>query len=121
MDTTLSPITVQIIVSMLIPIVIGLLTKSTLPGSVKAVGLLIANSVAALIIAATVDGGGAVISQTTFFQWAIGLAIAVASYFGVYEPMRLTSKPDGVLAPNVGIGPVTHDHDHDHDHHSTGE
>jgi len=108
-DTTLSPFTVQIIVSMLIPILIGIITKATLPSSVKAVMMLVFNAVAALVIANTVDGGGAVISQATFQQWAIGLAISVASFFGVYSPMKISSHPDGYLAPHVGIGPAEPD------------
>lgn len=109
MDTTLSPITVQIIVSMLIPIAIGLITKATLSSGVKTVLLLIANSVAALVIAATTEDGGAVITQATFFQWAIGLVIAIATYAGVYVPWKLTSRADGILAPNFGIGPSNPD------------
>jgi len=105
MDTTLSPLTVQIIVSMLIPIAIGLLTKSTLSSGVKAVMMLVFNGVAALIIAHTVEDGGAVITQATFFQWAIGLVVAIATYAGVYVPWKLTSRSDGKLAPNKGIGP----------------
>lgn len=106
MDTTLSPLTVQIIASLIIPIITGLATKFTLSSGVKAVITIVLSSVSTLIIANTVDGGGAVITQAVFLQWIIGVIIALSTYGGFYKPLNLTSStPDGLLAPNKGIGP----------------
>ena len=106
MDTTLSPLTVQIIASVLIPIVTGLATKYTLSSGVKAIITLVLTSVSTLIIANTVDGGGAVFTQEVLAQWAIGRVIALATYGGFYKPVGLTSStPEGLLAPSKGIGP----------------
>ena len=105
MDFTLSPFTVQIIASVLIPILTGLLTRVTLSSGVKGLITLVLNAIAALVITATVADGTAVISQVTFQQWALGLAISIATYVGVYRPAGVTSSdPAGKLAPQRGIG-----------------
>jgi hypothetical protein len=99
---------VMFVISLLIPIVNGLLTKYTFPSSVKAVITIVLNAVAALVVTATQADGTAVISNTALLTFIFGTTISVVSYLGLYKPTGLTSStPDGKLAPNTGAGPAT--------------
>jgi hypothetical protein len=101
----LSALTVQVVLALVIPIVTGLLTKYSVPSAVKGLTTLVLNAVAALVTTATLADGTAVISKPTFIAWMLGLVVSVATYAGVYAPAGLTSsRPDGKLAPNFGIG-----------------
>jgi small basic protein len=98
---------VMLVISLLIPIVNGLLTKYTLPSSVKAVITIVLNAVAALIVTATQADGTAVFSNTALMTFVFGTTISVMSYLGLYKPVGLTSsKSDGKLGPSTGIGPT---------------
>lgn len=99
---------VMLVISLLIPIVNGLLTKYTLPSSVKAVATIVLNAVAALVLTATQADGTAVISNTALLTFVYGTTISIVSYLGLYKPVGLTSStPDGKLAPTKGAGPST--------------
>jgi hypothetical protein len=99
----ISSLTVQLILSMVIPLVVGLLTKISTSSGVKAVLMLVLNAVQTLIVQATMADGTAIIDQSTFIAWALALVVSVATYFGVYKPLNITSStPDGKLAPNSG-------------------
>lgn len=100
----ISALSVQIILGMLVPLVVGLLTKFTTSSGVKAVIMLILNAVQTLIVQATMADGTAIIDQSTFIAWALALVVSVATYFGVYKPLDLTSStPEGKLAPKTGL------------------
>lgn len=97
---------VMFVVSLLIPIANGLLTKYTLSSGVKAVITIVLNAVAALVLTATQADGTAVISNSTLLTFVFGTIVSVVSYLGLYKPVGLTSSvPDGKLAPRSGVGP----------------
>lgn len=101
---SLSALSVSLVVSLFIPVLVGLLTKSSLSSGLKGLGMLVLNAVNALVVSAVVADGTAVVSKETFVAFALSLAISVASYTGVYKPLGLTSSEGGKLAPDKGIG-----------------
>jgi small basic protein len=101
-----APVT-MFVISLLIPILTGLLTKYTLPSSVKAIMTIVLNAAAALVLTAMQADGTAVISNAALLTFIYGTTISVVSYLGLYKPVGLTSStPDGKLAPTVGVGPA---------------
>lgn len=100
----LDALTVQVAVGMLIPIVVGLITKFSTSSGVKALAMLILNAVQTLIVTATMADGTAIISKQTFIAWALALVVSVASYAGVYKPLNVTSSTEtGKLKPGKGL------------------
>lgn len=93
---------VTIIVSLLIPLVNGLITKTTTNAGVKAIITIVLNAVSALITTGLLADGTAAFSSTTLFTWLVGTIISIASYVGLWKPMTLTSNQGGRLA-NVGV------------------
>jgi hypothetical protein len=106
----LDAVAVAFLVSALIPIVNGLITKCTLSSMWKGLITLILNAVNALVVTATMSDGTAIISSTTFVTFILGLVISVGTYLGVYKNVGLTSSatpagvPDPKLGPNTGLG-----------------
>lgn len=101
-----APPIVHIIVAIFIPIIVGLLTKITVPPAVKAVVLIVLNALSAFIFTAQATDGSAVFTKEAFANLVLGIVISVAMYFGLYKPLDLTSStPTGKLGPTVGIGP----------------
>jgi hypothetical protein len=104
-QVVLAPPIVMVVISIIIPVVVGLISKASLPGAVKAAILLALNALNALIVTAITIDGSAVLTKEAFINFVFGVVVSVASYFGVYRPARITSH--GVLGPTVGIGPKT--------------
>lgn len=97
---TLSAFVVLVLVSFLIPVAVGLITKSTASATVKQVVLLVLSAVTGLVTTATQADGTAVISLTSVQYALLALGIAITSYLGIYKPHDTNAK----LAPNAGIG-----------------
>lgn len=89
---------VTVIVSLLIPLVNGFLTKPTTPSGVKAIGTIVLNAVWALFANGVLADGSALFSSATLYTALLGCVISIASYAGVYKPMNVTSNPGGSLA-----------------------
>lgn len=103
MVTISSPL-VTIIVSQLIPLITGLLTKYALPGWAKGLITLLLNAVVAFLTTNS-EAGTAIFSTQTLYTAMVGFALSVVTYLAIYSKTPLTSsKPDNVLAPNFGIG-----------------
>lgn len=99
---TLSALTVSVLISFVIPVVTGVLTKYSTSSGVKGLVTLVLNAVQSLVVTATVADGTAVLSAPTLVTFALSLAISIATYAGVYRPLDITSStPHGALA-NVG-------------------
>lgn len=99
----LDALTVSLVISLGIPILVGLLTKSSLGGGAKGLIMVILVAVDALVTQSVVPGGAAVISKETFVLWAQSLAVSVAMYKGLYKPLGVSSSPGGKLQ-NGGLG-----------------
>jgi uncharacterized membrane protein YeaQ/YmgE (transglycosylase-associated protein family) len=89
---------VTIIVSLLIPLVNGFLTKASTPSGVKAVGTIVLNAVSALFVTGVLVDGTAAFSTTTLYTAILGCVISITTYAGVYRPLEVTSNPGGKLA-----------------------
>lgn len=98
---TLSTDLVTLILTLLIPVATGLVTKSTAPDRVKAIVALVLAGVVTLIGQARTDTGAAIISTQMAGQWAMTVAVQLAAYLGVYRPIAAKAVE---LAPTKGIG-----------------
>lgn len=102
----LSPMAVTLVLSLLVPIVTGLLTKYALPAAVKALIMLVLDAVVSLVVhAEMLPTGVAVINSQALVGAILGVVVSAATYLGVYVPVKLSNRPDGVLGTNVGVGP----------------
>jgi len=96
----IEPLAVTFILSLVLPLVIGLVTKYSASAQVKQIVLLIATGAATLLNANLTDSGYAVLSWNTVALWGISLVATIATYLGIYKPHEVNQK----LAPEVGFG-----------------
>lgn len=95
--------TVEIIVGVLLPLVVGLVTKLTASPPVKSFLLLVLSLVGSTISNAIVSDGTAVFSQDMIVQIVTTWVIAIASYYGLWRPSG-TSAAVNLKTANFGIG-----------------
>jgi|JI9StandDraft_1071089.scaffolds.fasta_scaffold16243_4 hypothetical protein len=81
-----------------LPLVIGLVTKSTLSEKGKTVVMLVLTGVAALL--SQVDANAGLLTVEMLTTWVGTVVVTIASYYGVWKPIGA-----GNVAPKVGIGP----------------
>lgn len=93
-------LTVSFLLSLVIPVLTGLITKATAVPAVKQVTTIVLGGVASLIATNTMQDGTAVISKETGLLWAMNIGIAITTYLGYYKPNNANAK----LSPNRGIG-----------------
>lgn len=93
----LSALLVTFIVGTLLPIVVGIVTRTAWPSTVKSVVLLVANAANALIVDHRMGDGSAFITQQAAVLWFMSLVVSVAMFFGVYVPAKITNRPGGKL------------------------
>lgn len=86
------------IAAFLLPLVVGLVTKSTLSTQIKTLLMLVLTGVATLISQADANAGLLTTEMVT--TWIGTMVVTIASYYGVWKPIGA-----GNLAPEVGIGP----------------
>jgi len=80
-----------------LPLVIGLITKSTAGESVKATIMIVVTGLSTL--GAQVADGGGILTKEMLTAWLFSIVVAIASYYGVWRPLGL-----GNVAPDKGIG-----------------
>jgi uncharacterized membrane protein AbrB (regulator of aidB expression) len=101
LDATMS----MFIGGVLIPILVGIVTKITAPPWLKAVLHALLAAVAGLIITATQLDGVAVFSRegfvTAFITWVTGMA----AYFGFLKPTQISPAVNRATS-GFGIGPA---------------
>lgn len=95
----LSALTVTAVVSLFIPIVVGLITKADLSALWKGAINIVLSAVNAAIVTATVADGTAVFSKETLIAAFFGMVVSLATYLQIYKPLDTNSK----LAPTKGI------------------
>lgn len=93
---------VTLIVSALIPLLVGLLTKATWSPVVKAVMMIVLNAVSAFVTTSMLADGTAAFSSEAFWTWLVGVIVSAVSYVVAYKPNGVTSNVGGKLA-NVGV------------------
>lgn len=91
---------VTFILSLVLPLGVGIVTKASASTQLKQVTLLVATGVATLINTHLTDTGDAILSWNTVAYWGIALVATIASYLGFYKPYDANSH----LAPSTGLG-----------------
>lgn len=97
---TLSEFTVLVIISLLIPLATGLVTKLQASATVKQVVTAAISTVVGIVTTSTQADGTAVVSLATVQYALLTFAIATVGYLGLYRPHDANAK----LAPNSGLG-----------------
>lgn len=97
---TLDPTTVVMITALVVPILVGLLTKLNAPSGLKSFVMLLVSALSTLLAQAMTEDGYAVVSQDMFKAWIVTTVTAVATYYGVYKPLGVSSS----LVPSKGLG-----------------
>lgn len=80
-----------------LPLVIGLLVKSSASQEVKSVVMIVVTGLATL--GSQVEAGGGILSKETAVAWLFSIIVAIATFYGVWKPVGL-----GNVAPDKGIG-----------------
>jgi hypothetical protein len=99
---TLTPLTATMLVSLVLPIAVGLVTKTSAPPLLKQIVAALASAATGLIATATQIDGTAVLSRQALLLAVISFVAQQATYLGVYKPQDANAK----LVPNFGIGPA---------------
>lgn len=97
-----SALAVNALVSIFIPLLVGLATKWSTKPLVRGLLDLVIGAVSALIVQATVADGSAVLSAETFLVWLVGLGASAVAYMKAWKPAGLTSSPVVVPGPVAG-------------------
>lgn len=100
---TISALVVQLVVSTLVPLVVGIVTKVNAPSSVKALTMIVVNAASALVVTSTQADGTAVISSTALLFAILGVVQSAATYLGVWKPLGVAQAVQSKTA-NFGIG-----------------
>ena len=90
----------SIIVGVLLPLVVGLITKASANDRFQAIVGIIVAAVGAIVVRATTVDGGAVLDQALVLDVFLVYAPQLLTYLGVYKKFDINSK----LAPNTGLG-----------------
>lgn len=101
-EVTLAPIVVALLSGLIIPVLVGIVTKSGASAQLKQAVTIVLAGVAALITSSTLADGSAVFSLETLLLAVMSWLVAIASYLGVYRPQNLNDR----TAPNFGLGAV---------------
>lgn len=96
----IEPLVVTLILSLVLPVVVGAVTKLSATTAVKNVAVIVVTAVATLINANVTDTGAAVISWNTAAYWLISLFTTITAYLGLYKPVEANAS----LAPDFGFG-----------------
>lgn len=99
----LEPMLVTALISFLIPLGVGLITKAAAPSWVKSVVMIALATANGVIVNATVADGSAVISQEAVFTAILSFVTAAASYHSLLKPVGAAPKVQEKTA-NIGIG-----------------
>jgi hypothetical protein len=89
------------VTSLLIPFVVGLITKYKLHSFLKFIVNLVVSTAAGLINVGLTADGTAVISKAALVTAAYTVVTSTLMYLSIYKPLDLNAS----LAPDVGIGP----------------
>lgn len=91
---------VLLIVGLVLPVIVGAVTKSAASSRLKALTNFVAAGVAAFISNAVDDTGHAVLSVAQLRDWVIVFSISTVTYLGLAKPLDIPSK----LWPTRGLG-----------------
>lgn len=84
-------------VAFFLPLLVGLLTKSSLSQQVKAVVMLVITAVTTLVAAQAAGG----LDGPALQEWGKSVIVTIAAYYGVWKPLGAGS----IGGDQVGFGP----------------
>lgn len=87
----LSPLMVTAIIGTFIPLLTGIITKSTASDAIKGVVSAFLSAGAGLIVTGFTENGGSIISETSAILAGLAFLTAMGTYFGVWGPNGITS------------------------------
>lgn len=90
--------------SVIVPIVVGLLVKAAASDRLKVLANIAVNAVGALLGSFVVLDGVATLSKPTLTMWVFGTIGSIATHYGIWKPLNVTSSTSKVLLPTVGVG-----------------
>lgn len=96
----LDPMLVTFVVAVLLPLLVGIVTKANAPTALKQVVSIAASIATGLVVTATQVDGVAVISKQAAFYAFVAFAVQTATYLGIYKPQNANAN----LAPSLGVG-----------------
>ena len=83
---TISAVAVTLLISTILPVLVGLVTKLDASSKLKGAILLVLNAVQGLIVASQVSGGGASFTIDALILFVAGVAVSLMAYYGLYKP-----------------------------------
>lgn len=86
----------SLFLAVLLPVLVGLVTKASTSGNVKALLLLTLAAVKSVVEAA-LAGGESFNLTTTVYTVGINFGIAVVMYFGLFKPTGVTAAAQATL------------------------
>lgn len=89
---SLDPFTVSLIFGTLVPIIGGVILKTTSTNTVKVLVNLVLSTIASVINVSTTEGGFVVISEDVLKSTALTFVISVATLYGVWQPTGVDAK-----------------------------
>lgn len=92
------------IVGVVLPLVVGIVTKIHAPSGVKAFLLLtltVLSTPLQLLVSDAASMGGVHLGNEFFRQLVMTWLVAVGTYYGLYKPTDVATK----LLPGLGVGP----------------
>lgn len=87
---------VSILISFVLPLLVGLVTKSSTRGGVKAVLLLFLSTDTAVLTQYAAFHGNDFPWATTLLTALVGFVMAVAAHFGLWKPTGATAQAQGM-------------------------
>lgn len=88
----LSAITVQAIVSVFLPLIVGFVTNIRDSAFVKGLLQLVLNAVSAFIVQTTLVDGSVAFSKQTVMVFLVGTATSLVAYYNVWKSKGITSS-----------------------------
>lgn len=86
----------SLVLTVLLPVLVGLLTKQSTPSHVKALGLLGLSAVKTVVEAFLVGGTDFSLTRTAYTV-GVNFGIAVVMYFGLFKPTGVTEAAQKAL------------------------
>lgn len=92
----------------LVPILVGIVSKCAAPASLKSVLNLVLSGIAGLVATAQATDG--VLSKEAIVAWLLALTASIATYYGVYKPTGVSGSVQEATA-GFGLGSASHSDD----------
>lgn len=96
---------VLLVTSLIVPVIVGTLTKLNAPATLKVGVNIVLTAVTTLLVVNATADGGALISRQSLNLWVVSTLVSVASYLGFWQNVGGGKGINAMAAPNMGIGP----------------